>query len=178
MRGAHFVDCLSHHSTHHSCLSCTCRPDEQRLPENSQHGDITLHTPPGDSSAHPWSVTNPRFLATPTGSQPPTLTMHASAAAAPVGPGSASASAASPAQMAISPASPEANTAIPAALPAPERSGTAVKRPCVSTRCLVQVPRVALLGLFLHVSAVMLTEPVTVTITIKTSYQISDRTTL
>ncbi|KAL3140747.1 hypothetical protein ABBQ32_005301 [Trebouxia sp. C0010 RCD-2024] len=91
--------------------------------DSSHHGDIASHTSSAVPPAHPWSVTNPRFLATPTGSQPPTLTMQASAAAAPVGPGSASASAiASAQQMAISQAPPQANTAIPAAVPIPEGS--------------------------------------------------------
>ncbi|DBB18003.1 TPA: hypothetical protein ACH3X3_003000 [Trebouxia sp. C0006] len=83
-------------------------------PGNSSGEDFSFQAP-----THPWSVSNPRFLATPTASQPPTLTMHASAAAAPVGPGSASASSSiPPAQhMAMSQPASEANTAIPAIVP-------------------------------------------------------------
>ncbi|KAL0028584.1 hypothetical protein WJX79_003521 [Trebouxia sp. C0005] len=83
-------------------------------PAKSSEEEFSFQAP-----THPWSVSNPRFLATPTASQPPTLTMHASAAAAPVGPGSASASSSiPPAQhMAMSQPASEANTAIPAIVP-------------------------------------------------------------
>ena len=95
------------------CITSTCRSSKPD-PGNSSGEDFSFQAP-----THPWSVSNPRFLATPTASQPPTLTMHASAAAAPVGPGSASASySIPPAQhMAMSQPASEANTAIPAIVP-------------------------------------------------------------
>ena len=109
--------CLT--STILMCITSTCRSSKPD-PGNSSGEDFSFHAP-----THPWSVSNPRFLATPTASQPPTLTMHASAAAAPVGPGSASASSSiPPAQhMAMSQPASEANTAIPAIIPDAEDSG-------------------------------------------------------
>ena len=84
-----------------------------------------------DTPTHPWSVSNPRFLATPTASQPPTLTMHASAAAAHVGPGSASTSSSIPPSqhMAMSQPSPESNSAIPAVVPDSSDTGELIQ-PC------------------------------------------------
>ena len=119
---------------HHPQLDrMMCRSDQNAVKaSHDQH--FTFQTSSGPSThqsseapTHPWSVSNPRFLATPIASQPPTLTMHASAAAAPVGSGSAMPSAIPPAQhMALSHPSPEANTAIPAAVPTPPGPG----QPC------------------------------------------------
>ncbi len=114
-----YLTSITHTRTILMCITSTCRSSKPN-PASSSGEDFSFQAP-----THPWSVSNPRFLATPTASQPPTLTMHASAAAAPVGPGSASASSSiPPAQhMAMSQPASEANTAIPAIVPDAQDSG-------------------------------------------------------
>ena len=122
-----------------------------------------------EAPRHPWSVSNPRFLGIPAASQPPTSTMHASDAAAPVGHSSAQvchssaqvghssaqvghSSAVSYGQANIGPHEAqqmplehppaESSSAIPAMLPGPNDIGEVSATHITRTRCMGHVTEV------------------------------------